>query len=277
MASKSQLNFLPEDYLEKRRQQRTNVICLSLFGIVMAGVIGAFLLDERRQADAARLHESINKRMDSAGLQLAQIEEMQARKDKMIRKADVTAALLERRPRHFLLACLTNALPKGASLESIELTSTKVANPVAQPGQGSGAGKKAGDGAATFNPPPARLSRAAGGPPAAGGGDRAFEQGATVLEAVRVVGMAPNDQVVSRFIASLDSMPLFRRVDLERSEEFTYRPGAEGRGVAIAQPAAAAGQLVRRFILRIELDDQAEVTDDMVQAQQVRPGAFDGN
>ena len=32
------VDFLPEDYIEKKAQQRANVICLCLFLVVLAGV-----------------------------------------------------------------------------------------------------------------------------------------------------------------------------------------------------------------------------------------------
>lgn len=241
MPQDGKLNFLPEDYLEKRRQQRTNVICLSLFGVVMAGLIGAFMLDERRQAAAAQDRDAINRRMDDAGRQLAQIEQMQANKEKMIRKADVTASLLERRPRHFLIALLTNALPKGSSLLTIDLATKEIKRKEvkAEP-----ADAKSG----------ARVSRVARPEK----DDKSAKEEMVRVETIRLIGLAPDDKVVSRFIAALDTSPLFRRIDLESSEEHVYNE-----------------QKVRRFILRIELDDQAEVTDDMVQSQKLRPDAFE--
>lgn len=243
------LNFLPEDYLEKRRQQRTNVICLSLFGVVMAGLIGAFLLDERRQAAASTARDAINKRMEAAGRQLAQIEEMQSRKERMIRKADVTASLLERHRRHFLLALLTNGLPKNCSLLQVELVTKDIKKAPAKPTAES-----------TRTPaPPARTSRAATPAVAPPGGTPAQPAQPDVIrtETLRVTGMAPDDKIVSKFIAALDSSPLFKRVDLLFCEEFVYQQ-----------------QNVRRFMLQIELNDQAEVTDDMVQSQRVSPDAF---
>ncbi|MDD4889700.1 MAG: PilN domain-containing protein [Phycisphaerae bacterium] len=247
MATASQLNFLPEDYLEKRRAQRTNLICLTLFGIVMAGLILAFVVKERREAGAAQVRDSLNKRMESAGQQLAQIEEMQSRKEKMIRKADVTASLLERRPRHFIVALLTNALPKGCSLLTIELT-TREAKKAAKPPPGAAAASDAAG---------SRTSRAAkpAAPAGTGGADAPEVQR---VETLRVTGMAPDDKVVSRFIAAMDNNPLFKRVDLLFSEEHNYQQ-----------------QSVRRFMLQIELSDQAQVTDDMVQSQRLAPGAFE--
>lgn len=236
MASNTQLNFLPEDYLEKRRQQRTNMICLALFAVVMAGLITAFMLGGRRRASATEDRDAINQRMAKAGQQLAQIELMQASKEKMIRKADVTASLLERRPRHFVVAVITNALPRGSSLLSMDLTTREVRTKAAS--------------AESAKPSAARVSRVARPNEPQG-------ESVTRVETVRVIGLAPDDKVVSRLIAALDSSPLFKRVDLESSGEHVYNE-----------------QTVRRFILRAEIDDQADVTDDMIQSQKLRPDVF---
>ncbi len=241
MAVKSQLNFLPEDYLERRRQQRTNILCLALFGIVMAGLTAAFLLKERREASAAEQRQEINHKMDAVAQQLAQFEEKQKRKERMIQKADVTASLLERRPRHYLLALLTDALPPGSGLLSIEL-STKEDKPKSGTPQAAGSARGG------------RTSRAAQSKAEAD----AKAEPPKLIETLKVTGLAPNDKVVSQFIARLDGSPLFRRVDLIFSEEHAYQE-----------------QAVRRFMLQIELDEKSQVTDEMVQSLRMRPGAFE--
>lgn len=236
----SQINFLPEDYLQRRRQKRTNVVCLSLFAVVMAGLIAAFVLDERRQAAAAGERQAINCQMELVARQLVQIDQMQQRKERMIRKADVTASLLERRPRHYLVALLTNSLPAGASLLSVELTTRELRPKQSKPRD-------------TVRS--ARTSRATAGPAQAAQDQPA---GPTEVETIRLTGLAPDDKVVSRFIGVLDGSPLFRQVDLVFSEEHSYNK-----------------QAVRRFMLQIELDSQAQVTDEMVRAVSPRAGAFE--
>ena len=52
------MSFLPEDYVERRIEQRTNIICLSLFAIVLIAVVGDGLL--RRKGVAARIFSSVS-------------------------------------------------------------------------------------------------------------------------------------------------------------------------------------------------------------------------
>ena len=41
-------SFLPEDYLAQKTERRTNLICLTLFAIVMLGVFAAFWITNRQ-------------------------------------------------------------------------------------------------------------------------------------------------------------------------------------------------------------------------------------
>ncbi|MCG3181605.1 MAG: hypothetical protein BIFFINMI_04003 [Phycisphaerae bacterium] len=236
MAKDNQINFLPEDYLEKRRQQRTNILCLVLFGVVMAGLIGAFMLVEKRQAAAADDQDRVNTRLADVGQQLAWIDQMEKQKQKMIHKADVTASLLERRPRHYIIAEITNALPNGAGLTSVELT-TKEEKP------------KTDAKTAVKN---SRTSRAV--KPARPDDEPTPMK---VTEQIKVMGMAANDKVVSKFIANLGESELFDEVNLLFSKEFTYDK-----------------EVVRQFLVLIDVNENVQVTPEMARNQKFKAQAM---
>ena len=44
----SNTSFLPEDYLDQKADRRTNVVSLTLFGIVMVAVFAAFLFTNQQ-------------------------------------------------------------------------------------------------------------------------------------------------------------------------------------------------------------------------------------
>ena len=58
---------------------------------------------------------------------IAKMEQLANTKSQVIAKAQMAADLLERVPRSYLLASITNALPKGASLTQLELKTEKPA------------------------------------------------------------------------------------------------------------------------------------------------------
>ena len=41
-------SFLPEDYLALKAERRTNLISLTLFGLVMNSVVGAFFVNNKQ-------------------------------------------------------------------------------------------------------------------------------------------------------------------------------------------------------------------------------------
>jgi Tfp pilus assembly protein PilN len=198
--AKSDMSFLPEDYLEARSARRTNLILLALFALVLTG-IGVYTLYQVRLDAQVRTREA---RATARSLQVAQqielVEQMYQRKDQMIRKARVTSMLLERTPRSVILAELINNMPATLSLLDLELD-TKAARPTT-------AGPKTAIERAKLN---AKLHA---------------EQAPEVLPAevsLKLVGVAPTDVQVAQFMTALGRNPLFAEVNLSYSEALTVQ------------------------------------------------------
>ena len=124
----STINLLPQEYLQRRSQRRGNFICLVLLGLVMASTCGAALVSERTSRRTREVCQRINNSYAEAARLIDEVHELEAQKHRMIQKAKMSAALMERLPRSYVLAVLTNALPKGASLASVQMT-VKVVQP----------------------------------------------------------------------------------------------------------------------------------------------------
>jgi uncharacterized membrane protein YeiB len=118
----NKVNFLPEDYLDKKAQRRTNVVCLFLFILVVGGVGGAFVVTEQRQKAVKEKAAEINRQMAQAGKALGQLELLEYKKKQMETKASISAMLMEPVPRSLLLAIITNALPADVSLTEYNLS-----------------------------------------------------------------------------------------------------------------------------------------------------------
>ena len=117
----SLVNLLPEDYITHQRQKHANLMCLLLFVTVMIGLAGAALVSERKYQRTREVCERVDKSYEEAGKLIEQMQEQDVTRNSMLQKATLTAALLERVPRSYLLATITKALPKGASLTKFEL------------------------------------------------------------------------------------------------------------------------------------------------------------
>jgi len=198
------MSFLPEDYLDKRAQRRTNVICVTLFVIVMSAVIGAYVVSDRQRMEVRQHREIVNKRFTEAARRLEQLDELQKQKEQMLKKAKVTGSLLEKLPRSLILSQLVNAMPTTLSLLELELETT-VVKPSA---------------------PTARTSieKAKSKRPAARKGAEAEPEPDVkpVQIKLSVTGVAKTDVEVSQFMTDIKATPLFANVNLGFSEEIKF-------------------------------------------------------
>src|SRR5438874_1637928 len=122
-AAPNQLSFLPDDYLAQKAQRRNNILCAGLFMIVMTGIGAALQVSEVRNRNIEKQHTTIDEQYTEAAKRIAQFQQLQAKQRTMARQAELTSALLEKVPRSFILAEITNALPAGLSLVDFAMDS----------------------------------------------------------------------------------------------------------------------------------------------------------
>ena len=197
-SSRKDLSFLPEDYLEKRAQRRTNVLSVILFLIVMGGVIAAYYVTNEKRSNVQKLQTHVNEQFRKAAEQLAKLKELQAKKDHMIRKAKVTSVLVERVPRSILLSEMINKMPTNLSLIEMDLESKAVRKPMARTALEAAKNKKKQQGDPNLVDMP-----------------EVPEMAVTI----RLTGVAPTDLEVSEFMTALKMTELFDSVNLVTSEQ----------------------------------------------------------
>ncbi len=229
----STTSFLPEDYLDQKAERRTNMISLSLFGIVMISVFAALLVTNRQWSHVRKARASINAQYEDAASQIKRLNELETQRDQMLNKARLAAALVERVPRSILLAELINRMPPRMGLLKFVLTSKriKVVAP-RQPKARRGRLKR---------PMKARtreqIAKEGGGKPTPVDVPRYRVE-------VTLVGVAPTDLEVSRYIAALNAHPLLEDVTLRYSQE---------RNVENSR--------MRKFEIHMRLNDKLDVRD----------------
>jgi hypothetical protein len=225
MSSPNQLSFLPEDYLEKKRQQRTNVICAALFVIIMTGVGGAFVVTERSLRAVERDHQQTASKHAEAASLIEQEHQLREKQLKMNNQANLTAALLEKVPRSVLLAELTNAKPAGVSFLDLTLDSKVQAHSANAP-------------KSQFEIKKAAMEAANGTAKHAADVPQAKVYDVTI----KVTGVADNDSQVAQFMANLNKSRLIRDVNLVISDEYVVNE-----------------EKMRKFQVEMTLDPTAEV------------------
>ena len=223
----STASLLPEDYLAEKAERRTNLICLSLFAVVMAAVFGAFLFTNKQWTRVKSDQEFINARYQQAGMQIQKLSELEQQKKEMLQKAELAAALVERVPRSILLAEFINRMPDQLGLLEFTLTSEKIK--------------------ATA---PTRVQTTA----RLGGGAKRAQTKQEAEEAIKkveppryrasivMVGVAPTDRQVAQYMSELNKYDLLFDVTLEYSEETEIE-----------------GRMMREFKIKMSLDPDADV------------------
>lgn len=236
MNAPNQLSFLPDDYLVRKAQHRTNVLCAGLFVVMIAAIAVTFTTAERRMRSAEERHDKVNKEYTDAAKRIAEVDQLQNRQKLLARQAELAASLIDRVPRSKVLAELTNRLPTGVSLTDLEMTRKKRAAPVVA--KTAFAKRKSGAKTKAVELPPAP--------------DQFDVQ-------VQVVGVAGSDQQVSAFMESLQNSGLFSAVELlyssqlDRAEtdtrkfnlDLTLNPAADIRPVANARKNASLTQVTQ--------------------------------
>ena len=87
MNSPNQLSFLPDDYLERKAQRRTNAICAVLFLVVMVTIGSAFTITERSLRTIEKEHARVEQQYTEAAKRIAEVQQMQEKQRTMARQA----------------------------------------------------------------------------------------------------------------------------------------------------------------------------------------------
>lgn len=191
------INFVPDDYVQKRESVRANVMYLILFLIVMIGLGGTFMVLKVRQKAIATQVSVVAEKMEKAQKDIAQLEDLQAKRKQMMKAALMTAELIEPAPRTVILAELTNSLPGGVSLRNVKLVEKE-----------SAANSKAAAKPASYDQANAAKSGAAAAP-----------EKSSSTTSIEINGLAPSDIQVAGYIAQLNNSMLFDNVELVLSKE----------------------------------------------------------
>ncbi len=220
-------SFLPEDYLAQKAERRTNLICLTLFVVVMIAVFGAFLVTNRQWTHVKRSQEAVNGRYREAAQQIQGLTKLENQREQMLEKAQLAAALVERVPRSILLAELINRMPDRMTLTNFELQSKQIrtARPAARnrrPALRASVRRARTRQQAKAETPKAKPPR--------------------YQVKLTMTGIAPTDLEVSHFMSELNRYSLLSSVTLEYSKE-----------------NEADGRVMREFKIHMELDPSADV------------------
>ncbi len=205
----SDLSFLPEDYVEKKLQRRTNLICVGLFAVVVVAVVAAFYVTDQQRHDVRKLQASVNNQFAEAARRLEQLDQLQERKEQAMSKAQLTTILLEKVPRSLLLSEMVNNMPLDLTLTDMTLETKVVRVKRTSLTALEDAKKKAADAKSSKSTKKGKADDKKDEPPAL--------PETEVL--ISVTGLAPTDLLVAQFMGDLSKCLLFTDLNLAFSEQ----------------------------------------------------------
>lgn len=208
-------SFLPEDYVSRKAEVRMNFLGLALFAIVMLGVVGAFLVTNRRWASIRQQQKVIGVEYEQEAQKIDQLKKLESQRAQMMEKAEVTTALLERVPRSVLLAQLITTMPKDVTLLELGLKSKRLDT---EP--------KVAETAKTKKTVVKPVSKTDGKGKPAGKGEPAAEEKPKVRPpkfeyTLTIQGVAGVNNDIADYLQKLKASPILEKVDLQYIKETT--------------------------------------------------------
>ena len=195
------MSFLPEDYLEKKIARRTNIVFVSLFSLMLVGVLFADFVS-RQQSETIRDElMAKNEQFEQMRKQFEEIESLNAEKQRMRQMANVTATLKDTVLKSNILSELINNMPASLRLDELDLE-TKADKTRAPKAPKTAMERE-------------KMRKAAS---AKGAADPTLKVVPTVID-MSLTGYAPNDVAISEYIGALNVHPLFNHVNLKFIEE----------------------------------------------------------
>ena len=188
-------SFLPEDYLARKLARRSNIVCITLFAVVLTGVMGAYFVKVRQKQVAAADSRQANLDVESAAAKIDQATQLQKQHQEMMLKASITSALIDPVDKSNVLAELINHMPSSLSLTELELDTKVVRNAA---------------------PPATALQKSKANTLAA---KQPTIQIPETEVNISMTGVAPTDVEVSDYMSALGGHPLFHDVSLSYSEQ----------------------------------------------------------
>ncbi len=196
-------SFLPSDYVQRKAELRNNIVLLSTFAVVMGGIGAAFYKTQRDWRQLRDQYTLTSEQYVAEGEKIEQLKQLEVIRGQMMEKAQITASLIEKVPRHAMLAELTLRMKPGMTLQALTLAGTR--QEIAPP------------------PPPNQSGQTGLAQAAA---ERAALQNAATSAPqytyqVNFTGYAVNNNDIADYLANLKQSPIFTNVELSFIREAT--------------------------------------------------------
>lgn len=194
-------SFLPAEYVKNKSQTRANFVALLLFAIVMAGVIGVFVVNHQRWRDVAADATIVATQFSEEAAKIDQLKALEEQRSELLDRAEVVTALIDRVPRSVLMAEIVRAMPNEMTLTVVDLEGDRI-KPPAPPKDKKSKGKTRS------------LSKKSSGKDEVAAAPKVHPP--RFKHTMTVEGLTEQNEQVADFLAAVKSSPLFIDVELQQ-------------------------------------------------------------
>jgi Tfp pilus assembly protein PilN len=209
-------SFLPQEYVERKAEMRANLLCLSLFGVVMFGVVGAFFVTNRQWLTVKRSREAIASQYALEAARIEQLKLLEKQRAEIVQRAEVSNSLIEHVRRSVLLGELANRKPDEITLLEVQLIGKRIVDKPKDPAPVTPAATQQTKNLSAKSGNVAMIHVPQGKPDAA-------EKVAPPRfdHTIKLTGVAKSNTNIADYLASLKACPLLDNVDLKYIKETT--------------------------------------------------------
>ena len=199
-------SFLPKEYVKGRSQLRANIMALFLFMLVLAGVVGAFVVNHQRWRRVHHEQKLVATSFEEEAAKIKQLEELETQREELLERAEVVTALKDRVPRSVIMGEIVRAIPSGLTLTEFNMEGERIKPP--PPKKDAKASPK---------------TRTISGKSVGAGKDEEEEKPKVLPPKFKftlsIEGIAIENDQVADFLSSIKASPLFSEVELPLIDE----------------------------------------------------------
>ncbi len=189
----SQINFLPDSFLQHRRRRRSAVRQYALLAVVAAGMIGWYFSAQNRLERLNDYARSLEELAATTAMQKTQALQLGEREKALVRRVQIQRELSPPIDLSEVIAVITGILPESVALDSLAVTQQPP--PIQQPQVSTPSSKTKTKSKSKTKPAPAPTS----------------DQPWHYLN-VELRGVAPSGSDMANIVGSLEEHPLFDQV-----------------------------------------------------------------
>ena len=193
------VNFVPDEYIQNNDSRRTNFMYIALLIIVIGSLAAVYATLSIQYKSSLAKEQALNLQLSQKKQQIKQVEELQEKRNAMLKTALTTANLIEPVGESVIVAALINNLPENVSFLNLGINQKQVEIKPVAPASAANTYQKEIAKKQTVQQPALPETK--------------------IITELTIEGLAPSDLGLAHYIENLTGSSFFENVALVESKE----------------------------------------------------------